>query len=124
LTTVQDVVIGGWHPGRGQPNRLGSLLVGAHDQHGSLVYLGDVGTGFSQVALRDLQARLEPLARPDSPFHTDVPADHARTARWVEPTVVGQVVYRQIGRDGRLRHSSWRGLRPDVAPHDATIEFA
>jgi bifunctional non-homologous end joining protein LigD len=45
-----------------------------------------------------------------------VPREHARGARWVEPRLVGEVAYRTWTPDGRLRHPSWRGLRPDKAP--------
>jgi ATP-dependent DNA ligase len=32
---------------------------------------------------------------------------------WVEPRMVGEVAYRTVSPDGRLRHPNWRGLRPD-----------
>ncbi|MPZ84621.1 MAG: hypothetical protein GEV28_31245 [Actinophytocola sp.] len=57
-----------------------------------------------------------PLSRPTSPFHDEVPPDRRRNARWVQPRLVGQVVYRQFTTDHRLRHTSWRGLRHDVLP--------
>jgi bifunctional non-homologous end joining protein LigD len=34
----------------------------------------------------------------------------------VEPVLVGEVEYRLVTRDGRLRHAAWRGLRPDRSP--------
>jgi len=34
----------------------------------------------------------------------------------VEPVLVGEVEYRLVTRDGRLRHAAWRGLRPDRDP--------
>jgi bifunctional non-homologous end joining protein LigD len=33
--------------------------------------------------------------------------------------IVGEVEYRSFTDDGRLRHSSWRGLRPDRRPEEA-----
>ncbi|WP_434450099.1 hypothetical protein [Lentzea sp. E54] len=51
----------------GQGNRAGrirSLLLGAHDSQGGLIYVGHVGTGFSQTVLADLQRELETLGRP------------------------------------------------------------
>ena len=32
------------------------------------------------------------------------------------PVLVGEVEYRLVTRDARLRHASWRGLRPDREP--------
>lgn len=115
LIQTQEVVIGGWRPGRGRRAGVpGALLLGAHDPAtGDLLYLGDVGTGFTERALDELGELLLPLRRPASPFAGDVPRDRARDARWVEPRLTGEVVYRRFTRDRRLRHTAWRGLRPD-----------
>ncbi len=117
LIKTQEVVVGGWRPGKGnRNNRVGALLLGGHDPDGHLLYIGDVGTGFTERALDEMLDLLTPLSRTDSPFHNEVPPDRRRDARWVAPTLVGQVVYRQFTSDGRLRHTAWRGLRHDVLP--------
>jgi bifunctional non-homologous end joining protein LigD len=122
LIRTQEVLIGGWTVGEGRRTRtFGSLLLGAHDATGALRYLGHVGTGFNEAALGDLMARLRPLTRPASAFDEPVPREHARHARWVEPVLVGEVEYRLMTRDGRLRHASWRGLRPDRDPAEVTL---
>lgn len=124
LTTTQEVIIGGWHPGQGRrTGTIGSLLLGAHDPHtGDLVYIGDVGTGFTDRTLQHLHTLLQPLERRTSPFVTPVPADRARHAHWVEPRLVGEVTYRAWTPDHRLRHCSWRGLRTnDKKPADVTL---
>jgi ATP dependent DNA ligase C terminal region len=114
LLNTQEVVIGGWSPGQGRRARtLGALLLGAHDSQGRLRYLGQVGTGFAETMLAELVRQLRPLHRPDSPFDEPVPREHARDARCVQPQLVGEVVYRTLTPEGRLRHAAWRGLRPD-----------
>lgn len=121
LLRTQEVLIAGWKAGEGRrAGTLGALLLGAYDDHNSLIFIGHVGTGFTEQMLRDLHARLAPLQRPDSPFDTPVPREHARHAHWVHPQLVGEVVYRTVTPDGRLRHAAWRGLRADKAPHDVT----
>ncbi|MEQ4716252.1 non-homologous end-joining DNA ligase [Nonomuraea sp. B19D2] len=116
-----EVVVGGWKPGGGRRSgMLGSLLLGAYDPQGRLRYVGHVGTGFTEAALRDLGERLAQLQRPDPPFDEPVPREHGRDARWVEPRLVGEVQYAEVTGDGRLRHPSWRGVRPDREPHEAT----
>ncbi|WP_220729770.1 non-homologous end-joining DNA ligase [Streptomyces radicis] len=123
LIRTQEAIIGGWQPGEGRRGgTLGSLLLGAFDEGGALRYLGHVGTGFRAAALGDLMARLAPLTRPTSPFADPVPRPHARTARWVEPRLVGEVAFRSWTRDRRLRQSSWRGLRPDKDPEEIVVE--
>lgn len=122
LLTTQEVVIGGWTPGHGRrAGMIGALLLGAHDGEGRLRYLGHVGTGFTEAALRRLATELAPLAQPGSGFDDDVPAVEARAARWVRPVLVGEVVYRTLTPDLRLRHAAWRGLRPDRDPHEVVL---
>jgi bifunctional non-homologous end joining protein LigD len=124
LLTTQEVLIGGWKPGDGRrAGMIGALLLGAYTTDGRLAYLGKVGTGFTDAMLRDLQARLEPLARPGNPFDTPIPREDTRTVHWTAPTLVGEVEYRIVSPDGRLRHAAWRGLRPDKGPDDIRVPF-
>lgn len=113
VTKTQEVVVGGWTPGKGaRQTRIGALLVGIMSD-GDLVYAGKVGTGFSDETLRDMQRRLGDLRRPRSPFAGAVPPADAAGATWVEPVVVGEVRFGEWTRSGRLRHPAWRGLRSD-----------
>jgi bifunctional non-homologous end joining protein LigD len=119
---TQEVVVGGWKPGQGRrAETIGSLLLGVNTERG-LVYAGHVGTGFTEAVLDDLTKRLRPLERRTSPFADEVPREHARDAHWVTPKLVGEVRYGEWTRDGRLRHPSWRGLRPDKSPDQVVIE--
>jgi bifunctional non-homologous end joining protein LigD len=115
---TQEVVIGGWRPGQGRRDgTIGALLLGAFDDTG-LRYIGDVGTGFTDQALDDLRRELEPLAQQQSPFVNPVPRDRARNVHWLRPERVGEVEYRKFTVDRVLRHSTWRGLRPDRRPDE------
>lgn len=120
---MQEVVVGGWSPGAGRrEGGIGSLLLGVPDDEGRLRYAGHVGTGFTDRALTDLQSRLRPMERRDPPFADEVPRAHARGAHWVAPLLVGEVVFAEWTRDGRMRHPSWRGLRPDKTPSQVRRE--
>lgn len=120
---MQEVVVGGWSPGSGRRlGGIGSLLLGVPDDEGRLVYAGHVGTGFSDRVLADLGARLRAGASATSPFADDVPRAHARDANWVTPRLVGEVAFSEWTRDGRMRHPSWRGLRPDKHPDEVRRE--
>ncbi|MQA08159.1 MAG: DNA ligase [Pseudonocardiaceae bacterium] len=120
LVDTQEVVICGWKRGQGRrAGTIGSLLLGAYDSGGALRYIGHVGTGFTDSMLDDLFDRLGSLARNDNPFDTGaVPREYARDAQWVEPVLVGEVEYRTLTSDNRLRHASWRGLRADKSAGD------
>ncbi|WP_353115381.1 non-homologous end-joining DNA ligase [Microbacterium sp.] len=121
LTRMQEAVIVGIRPGKGdRAGTIGSLLL-AVPRGGVLRYAGRVGTGFSDRALRDLLQLLTPL-RTDVPPLGDVPADDASDALWVRPEIVGEVEFANWTPGGIVRHARWRGLRPDKAPDDVRIE--
>ncbi|MCW3813940.1 non-homologous end-joining DNA ligase [Micromonospora sp. DR5-3] len=123
LNDTVEVIVGGWKPGSGRrAGTIGSLLLGMYDAADKLVYIGHVGTGFTQTVLRDLQQRLKPLSRPDSPFDSPVPREHARHAVWVDPALVGDVTFRSWTPDRRLRHPSWKGLRSDREPAEIRLQ--
>ncbi|WP_198680823.1 DNA ligase D [Lentzea terrae] len=117
LVQTREVIVCGWRPGQsGFTGTVGGLLLGAHDPDtGELVYIGDVGTGFTRQDRDQLRDRLEPLERKSHPFAITPPREDVVRARWVDPVLVGEVRFRQFtrGEDGRLRHTAWRGLRAD-----------
>jgi DNA ligase D len=114
----QEVIIGGWAPGRGsRANTIGSLLLGVYDD-GRLRYAGNVGTGFTEAMLAGLIGQLSALRRETSPFSTPVPARYARGAHWVQPRLAGEVRFTEWTADGSMRHPSWHGLRADNNPED------
>jgi bifunctional non-homologous end joining protein LigD len=119
---MQEVIVGGWRPGKGRrEGKIGSLVLGIPDD-GGLRYAGQVGTGFTDALLADLSSRLARLERKSSPFVTVLPSAVRRDAHWVTPKLVGEVAFTEWTPDGLLRHPSWRGLRPDKSPEDVRLE--
>lgn len=117
---TQQVVVGGWRPGKGSRyGGIGSLLVGVPGADG-LEYVGRVGTGFTQAFLADLGQVLAPDVVGSSPFAGPLPAADARDAVWVRPSLVGEVAFAEWTKDRRLRHPTWRGLRADKDIDDVT----
>ncbi|MBF4460483.1 ATP-dependent DNA ligase [Pseudoclavibacter sp. VKM Ac-2867] len=113
----QEVIVGGWRPGRGRRSgAIGSLLLGVPGAHG-LRYVGRVGTGFSDQDLERALGKLDPEVRDTPPFE-GIPASDARGAVWVAPVFVGEVEFAEWTTGGRLRQPSWRGWRPDKSPAD------
>ena len=64
----QEIVIGGFTDPKGSRTGVGSLLLGTHDEHGVLRYVGNVGSGFNHSSLKSISAELEKLRTDDSPF--------------------------------------------------------
>jgi len=121
LEQTQEVVVGGWRPGKGgRQETVGSLLVGIPDGD-KLQYVGRVGSGFSARELLELRQTVERLGRTESPFH-DVPRPDAADAHWVAPELVGEVTYSEWTGPGRLRHPRWRGWRVDKDPAEVVRE--
>jgi bifunctional non-homologous end joining protein LigD len=117
----QDCVILGWTPGTGsRTTTFGSLLVGAY-RDGELLWIGQVGTGYTDGLLTDLLKRLADLERPTPPI-ADPELRAIKGARWVEPELVCDVEYLEITRAGKLRAPSFKGLRPDKSPADCLLE--
>ena len=125
LTNTQDCVILGWTPGQGgRAGTFGALLVGAYDD-GELLWIGQVGTGFTQQTLERLMSALEPL----DAHH---PADRRPGAREGEGRDVRRTRARVRGRvprdheeheedagallQGHAGRQGARGLRPRAAP--------
>jgi bifunctional non-homologous end joining protein LigD len=122
----QELVIGGWLPGKGaRAGWLGALLVGycepGEDGKRVLRYAGRVGTGFDQDDLERLGKKLAEIPRSSSPFSGTQPP---RGANFVEPELVAEIEFRQWTHDRILRHSSYKGLRDDKPAKDVRLELA
>ncbi|MBB4277009.1 non-homologous end-joining DNA ligase [Rhizobium mongolense] len=89
---------------------IGSLLLAA--RHGrKLVYVGSVGTGFNERTAHELRESLDKLKVKKPPVEY---SGRRKYIVWVKPTLVAEVEYRAWTRDGKLRQSSYKGLRdPD-----------
>ena len=120
----QEFVIGGFTDPAGARVGFGALLLGVHDESGSLRYVGRVGTGFNDITLHDLRARLDKLKRESAPFVNPPKGAEAKGAHWVEPTLVGEVVFTEWTSDGFLRHPSFKGLREDKPATQVEHEVA
>jgi len=117
------VIVGFTEPG-GSRKHFGSLLLGAHDENGELVYAGKVGTGFSDATLRSIGGKLRSTERTTCPLSTEPGRSETKDARWVTPELVGEVEFTEWTSDGRLRHPAFQGLREDKEADAVRIERA
>jgi bifunctional non-homologous end joining protein LigD len=109
-------VVGGFTEGTGgRAASFGALLLGLWDDH-RLRYVGSVGTGFDDVALRAIRSALDEMANPESTFLED---ETIPLATWVEPRLVAVVRFKQWTSAGRLRAPSFKGFS-DIPVADAS----
>jgi bifunctional non-homologous end joining protein LigD len=101
-------VIGGFAYGEGgRSGRIGSVALGV-EEDGGLRYIGKAGSGIAGAVLDELEARLEPLRRPSSPFTAGSPP---RGTVFVEPALGADVEFLEWTRAGTLRHPVFKALR-------------
>jgi bifunctional non-homologous end joining protein LigD len=116
----EDVVVGGWLPGKGRLTGLpGAVLVGQRAA-GRLRYVGGVGTGWSEAERERLAALLRAAETDVCPFD---PVPPVAGAHWVRPRLVGEVRYSTRTRAGMLRQPSWLRLRPDLTPETSSADL-
>ena len=91
---------------------------------GELVYVGNVGTGFTEQEIERLLKVLKPLQRDKAPFRElpKMPRVRKGDVVWVEPKLVAEVEFVEWTHDGRLRAPAYKGLRDDKDARDVRIE--
>ena len=117
----QDCVVLGRTPGeKGRADSFGALLVGAY-KDGKLLWIGQVGSGFTDQMLDILMKRLTELET-DHPPIDSAELRKVKGAHWVRPELVCEVEYLQMTGVGKLRAPVFKGLRPDKLPEDCILE--
>jgi DNA ligase D-like protein (predicted ligase) len=112
-----DMVVGGYIPGKGRRDSFfGGLLVGAYDQ-GNLVYVGRVGSGFSEKELDAVTSSFQPISK--SPF-SNTPSTPGVV--WLKPEIVVEVTAMEVTHDGHLRAPVFIRVRDDKGPQDCLME--
>jgi DNA ligase D-like protein (predicted ligase)/DNA ligase D-like protein (predicted 3'-phosphoesterase) len=113
-----DCVIFGYTKGSGaRLETFGALLLGLYDGE-TPVYVGKVGTGFSQVVLEMLSEKFQRLKTTEAPFEPNIPDE----VTWLKPELVCEVGYQVVTRDLRLRMPRFIGLREDKLAAECTLD--
>jgi bifunctional non-homologous end joining protein LigD len=113
----EEFVIGGFTAPAGERKHIGALLLGAYRAN-QLIFVGKVGTGFSQQTLGTLAESFRPIVRQDTPF-VDPPRD--KNVTWLEPRLVAQIAFQEWTADQKLRQPVFLGLRDDKKPSEAVL---
>lgn len=123
VDTDEFVVVGYTAP-KGSRTNFGALLVARRNGR-ALQYAGRVGTGFDDVSLREVFGRLAkiPARNPVVPLppHATI---SAKDVHWVAPTLVAELEFRGLGKEGLLRQAAFKRLRDDKSPAGLSQETA
>ncbi|MEO7071565.1 MAG: DNA ligase D, partial [Rhodanobacter sp.] len=114
-----EFAVVGYTPPKGSRSGFGALLLARPDTEraGGWIYVGRVGSGFSDDQLRSLSATIRGgAAKP--PFKLSGIDPLLRDALWVKPQVVAEVFYRGIGNKNLLRQPSLKTMRTDKTAAD------
>ncbi|NTS43118.1 DNA ligase D [Flavisolibacter sp. BT320] len=106
----QEAVICGYAKKKDTDRLFSSLLLGIPTANG-FTYSGLVGSGFSTKLQEDLLRKMAPLQTKVCPF-ARVPKIPA-AVKWVRPSLLCELKFTDVTKDGLLRHPVFLGLRPD-----------
>jgi bifunctional non-homologous end joining protein LigD len=113
-----DCVIFGYTKGQGfRKGTFGALILGLYSNK-TPVFIGKVGTGFSETTIKALLEAFEEL-KTDRETLEDV--DVPQEITWLKPKLVCEIVYQNLTKDGKLRMPTFHGLRLDKTPAECTI---
>ena len=110
----QEFVVGGYSLHGGQ---LSSLLLGYY-KGDSLIYIGKVGTGFSERLKSEIERKLSKIKTKTSPFSNC----QEKEVVYVLPKYVVEVQYAEITRAKLLRQASFIAFRTDKEAKEVVLE--
>jgi bifunctional non-homologous end joining protein LigD len=116
----QEAIICGFTAPKGSRKNFGALILGVYNE-GELTYIGHIGGGFNEAALKEVKKKLDPLVKKNSPFNKKIKTNTKVT--WVEPKLVCQVTFSEWTDEGLMRHPVFLGLREDKKPGEVTMEL-
>nr|WP_255683393.1 DNA ligase D [Luteimonas sp. MHLX1A] len=114
-----EYAVVGSTPGKGARKGIGSLLLAKPDATHGWVYVGRVGSGFSDKQLREVERRIGSAGGKTPTVHLPGTKEaDLKAATWFEPMFVAEVLIRGISEQGVLRQPSLKALRLDKEPGD------
>jgi DNA ligase D-like protein (predicted ligase)/DNA ligase D-like protein (predicted 3'-phosphoesterase) len=114
-----DCTIFGYTAGEGKRKGMfGALILGLYDEH-KPVYVGKVGTGFSEAISKQLMEMFEQLVVDQNTLEG---VDAQEEITWVRPELVCEITYQVVTKDKRLRMPRFRSIRTDKKPLQCTFD--
>ncbi len=112
-----DAVIVGY---TSEKREISALILALYDGN-QLVYIGKVGTGFSEKNMADLARRFQRRHRSKPPRGFIYPKK-LKEVHWLSPVTASEIKYTQVTRDGILRAPVFLRVRTDKKAKQCTID--
>ena len=113
----QEFVIGGFTT-TSKNQYLSALLLGYY-KNKQLIFVGKVGTGFSDEQKVELNKKFKKLQTKDSPFKN---LPKSIKANFIEPILVAEIQFAELTQENVLRQPSFIALREDKDAKDVKLE--
>lgn len=114
----QEFVVGGYTTSE-KNKTLSAILVGYYNNN-DLIYVGKVGTGFSEETKKDLSKTFKKLIQNNSSFKNLKESTNNTT--WLKPEIIAEVQFAEFTKEHILRQPSFIGIRTDKNPKDVKLE--
>lgn len=115
LTNTLDAIIIGYTKGK---RAISSLALGLYEKESSkkIIYLGKVGTGFSESLLEELKNKLEKIKT-----NKKIAETTEKDIIWTKPLLVAEIKYHEFTKDKILRAPVFLRLRDDKKPEECLL---
>ncbi len=114
-----DCIIFGYTRGENvRAETFGALLLGLYNADQKPIYVGKVGTGFTQEKIKLLMEKFAQITTNEMPFEPEI----GEVVTWLEPALVCEVAYQEVTKDVKLRMARFKRLRNDKPPEQCTLD--
>lgn len=122
LQQSQEAIVVGYTKAQGSRSHFGALVLAVQGAD-NMEYIGNVGTGFTDVILDDIDKKLKQLPETKKPFVKEVIVANEKTVTWVKPKLVAAIIFSEWTADKHMRHPVFKGLREDKKPSEVKREI-
>lgn len=114
----QEFVVAGYT--KTEKNNIISALLLGYYKDNSLIYVGKVGTGLSEVDKKELSSMFKNQTTKICPFSKNI---SIKNAIWLKPKFIAEIQYAELTKERLLRQPSFIGIRTDKKPAQITLEI-